>query len=1171
MKKILSVLLAFIFVFSCFPVIGLTATAETTKYFKVGTTEYATFAEAQQAVVDAGGEGTIYLINDIETTSRILTDNGNALTGSLTNLTIDGQGYEWKNSTSNNSAIRFDTEGCTYTLTNIDFVSASNCQVVQTIDSRALTLVLGSGITFTRTDSTESFTNAAVMLGNKATLKIDGAVFDMNAPAIVIWWGNDHTIELIKGTLSNGNGKAAIYPFSEGEGRTVKISGTLSDILVKENMGNATGAATTRQINIDDITGANSIVNATGAAYDTAALANPYAVFSVDADNIADGKTAGTYTFKNAVANVKDGGTITLAENIETFSRITDFTAKNLILDGNGKTWTHSVTNDSAVRLKGAFTYEVKNLTFETTKNCQIIQTIDGHATTVKLGEGLTVTQADSTAAYTNGAVMLGYNGTLIVDGAVFNLNAPAVACWTNGTHNIVLNKGTLSTGTNAGGKTGAVIDGHGVSDPCDITVNGTKDTMKVNTYAEGAFTARALTDADITAANRLYTIGTGNDYTGVFTSTAVYAFQVGTTKYTSMTKVMEAHASTDPLVIDMIDDFEGSTDITGKGGASITINGNGYTWKVPASDTASRFCLRVGVENQTVSITNLTFDFAGAKDSNSIVLQLSEKNGANLMLGEGVVLKNTGEVAVIAGIMQQVAKERAADPDNNVTAIAAADTTVTVSGATFDLNAPSIKSWGHNGGDAKVVLNSGTFRNAGDGVLAQGHDATATATVTFNGTKATLLVKDGDATATRAFMGKDIGLTATYLYGNETDIDATYLESTAGYLFEVVGGNKYKTFADALANVQNGGTIKLLDNIVSTERFTTDSVANLNNFTSLTIDGAKADGTGNYTWTNLAEKNSALRFDTAGCTFTLKNIDFKANSNCQTIQTKDNKNVTVVLGEGVTFSREDDTASFTNAVVMLGNNGKLVIDGAQFNLKAPVVVSWGSSVHYVELKKGTLSTGVGLYNGGSTRMEGAIITDGNGTTTVTFVGMQETVTVKENGSSRALAKKDIMTAGLTLRFESGTDYSEDALNGIKTTTGIVAVGVQQNLTKEDDLRLVVTVDSLEYYMIGADITWNNFTIKGTQKTGGHYNAATQKVYTSLIGEEDGEQVTYTAADFGNHTYISGIKLRGIKAAVSGAIEGNTSATFVIRPWIKTLDGEILYGEAQTYVFTPAS
>ena len=60
----------------------------------------------------------------------------------------------------------------------------------------------------------------------------------------------------------------------------------------------------------------------------------------------------------------------------------------------------------------------------------------------------------------------------------------------------------------------------------------------------------------------------------------------------------------------------------------------------------------------------------------------------------------------------------------------------------------------------------------------------------------------------------------------------------------------------------------------------------------------------------------------------------------------------------------------------------------------------------------------------------------------------------------------------------------------------------------------------------------------------------------------------HTAAEFGNHTYIAGIKLNGVKTLAKYA-EG--SVTMTIRPWIRTLEGEIIYGAEQTYIFTPAS
>ncbi|MBQ9783200.1 MAG: hypothetical protein IJW44_01625, partial [Clostridia bacterium] len=150
------------------------------------------------------------------------------------------------------------------------------------------------------------------------------------------------------------------------------------------------------------------------------------AVFQVDAGNVKDGGTAGTYNFVTAVTNVKDGGTIKMVGNAITTDRDDvssmdkSYTVDGAKNDGSGENWTwtrSSAGTNSIAKFGGSGkTITFKNINFHSENMCQILET-GGSGVILDLREGVKFTAASG--SFTNGGIMLNVGTTLHLNGAV--------------------------------------------------------------------------------------------------------------------------------------------------------------------------------------------------------------------------------------------------------------------------------------------------------------------------------------------------------------------------------------------------------------------------------------------------------------------------------------------------------------------------------------------------------------------------------------------------------------------------------------------------------------------------------------------------------------------------------------------------------------------------------
>ena len=218
--------------------------------------------------------------------------------------------------------------------------------------------------------------------------------------------------------------------------------------------------------------------------------------FSVAADQAADG-VGGTYaTLVDAVKAVKDGGTIKMTANYAVSERTDQDSVtktKGWTLDGNGNTWSIA-SNTWALRVGAANkTITFKNITFDysgTVAADRILQTSNvGTSCTLVLGEGTRFTKTGSGKL---ARAIMNQPCAINVDGAVFELDCPAIGTWGDGVYNVILTSGTLSADAN-----GAIYNGY-ETDSSGSTVTATGN-MKVYT---GATSTRDISINDINLKN---------------------------------------------------------------------------------------------------------------------------------------------------------------------------------------------------------------------------------------------------------------------------------------------------------------------------------------------------------------------------------------------------------------------------------------------------------------------------------------------------------------------------------------------------------------------------------------------------------------------------------------------------------------------------------------------
>lgn len=454
------------------------------------------------------------------------------------------------------------------------------------------------------------------------------------------------------------------------------------------------------------------------------AVAETTNYYSVDAANAEDGVGGQYATLGAAVAAVKDGGTIKLIGDITYTGRDTanpgiesakTYTVDGKKADGSGNyKITDSNKQQDIFKFSGSSHVTMTNIDFVVTGssgNDSIWFIADGKTDTLTLGSGVTVT---GTAAMTYGAVMMG-GGSLIIDGAVFNLNGAVAFPWgDNHAVSVTLNSGVFSTKGN-----GIIVKGYG-SATANVTLNS--KTVKVNDYANNQTgdNARALYTSDITAPGTI-SYGTGlsqADFTKpAEPSDAYVSVNAGATKYNTLAEAVAAAQNNDVLTV------HGELNVT----SATLINGKTLTLKGEDAAVIKGNTAILTLHNANVTIENLTLQCNTSDNYGVVTLgndQDSDNNytGSALTLNSGAKLINTASAGGNTGGNGVAAK---VESDNNrVTVNAGAE--ITTGGTTFWADKISMQ----------VTIAGGTVTSSNRGMVVNNNGTV--------GTKSSLTVTGG-------------------------------------------------------------------------------------------------------------------------------------------------------------------------------------------------------------------------------------------------------------------------------------------------------------------------------------------------------------------------------------------------------------------------------------------
>ena len=698
-------------VFAAFPV-----NAASTMYFKVGENEYATLKAALTANPsnDANNPTKVTMLSDYTGSE----DARNSSSGNIALCNyweLDGQGFTWTN-TSGNFNLRFEGNA---KFTNITFDyknSAKGNAVLQFGGVAGSSAVLGSGVYIKNTGSTT--VQLGVMFQKMGpTLTIDGAVFDLKAPAIATWEAGSssngaRTINLLSGTLSIGT-------YSTSTGAIVQ-NGTCYQLTV--NYGNAAGLKVndyssgekeTRPLYYTDVTA--TIATATYADGESVANFTPATLdmtkpFYVAAEHATDG-LANTYdNLVSAVAALKaEGGTVKLINDVTLSTRTllnSAATNKTYTIDGKkNETENYTITcaynsvNKDIIKFEGSANVTITNVTFAIpttgTANNTILFLGDSSNDTLTLGEGVLFTGG----TVVQGVVMLA-QGTLNISGAEFEVNGAAITLWGNKTRTLNLNSGVLSRSETIA----AIHHGYGsIGTNNTINVNA---LLTVNDYSVTPMETRNMYATDISS-----TI-TDGDTDAVVLNNGV-AFDVpktswitvgnGATKYYSLVDAVAAANDNDVLTVTGQMIVPSAAVIVGK---TLTLQGADATASITAS---GNFAVMV-LHNANVTVATLKLNSDSTNNNGVVTLGDTTSGqvaytGATLTLNSGAVLTNTYSSGGNTG-------------GNGVSALVANDNnTVTVNtGATITTGGTALRA--DNGGNLNVTIAGGTVTSTNRGMI---------------------------------------------------------------------------------------------------------------------------------------------------------------------------------------------------------------------------------------------------------------------------------------------------------------------------------------------------------------------------------------------------------------------------------------------------------------------
>ncbi len=326
-------------------------------------------------------------------------------------------------------------------------------------------------------------------------------------------------------------------------------------------------------------------------------------------------------------------------------------TIKNITIDGQGYKLTNRAkngANDSSIaKLGGTGSFTFTDITFDTTTGKHYFET-DKTAVTLKFGADVVFQNTGSTATNMP-AILIEKLAHIVIDGAVFKLNYPALAGWATADFaKVEVLSGTLSSGTHSS-RTGAITTGYNDTCCMDIFV----DVDKVNVYVNNT-TTRALTADDFSQV-----VNAAKTYSTVAVQGAAAKVEAFGYPYqsTNQDSTVTAYAELDAIyafapnnaVVNVVKSVDlTSTNIyMSKFDTAKAITLQGKTGSEVITLCAGLAFVEI-YSNASLTVENLTIKYD--ESAATTAAYMFKLHGGKLTLGEGVVAKHADLTGVATG-----------------------------------------------------------------------------------------------------------------------------------------------------------------------------------------------------------------------------------------------------------------------------------------------------------------------------------------------------------------------------------------------------------------------------------------------------------------------------------------------------------------------------------------
>lgn len=446
--------------------------------------------------------------------------------------------------------------------------------------------------------------------------------------------------------------------------------------------------------------------------------------------------------------------------------------------------------------------------------------------------------------------------------------------------------------------------------------------------------------------------------------------------------------------------------------------------------------------------------------------------------------------------------------------------------------------------------------------------------------------VKAGDITVTYDEAAGTYTVFVKCQYGYTVSEGVTYTASVstaADKSVAKIGSTSFASLADAMAAAENGDTITLLDHAVITESLAIDgksitvdlngyevaattAVFALTNGASLTLKGGSITTYGSKSYA--VSSNEADRItltDTTLTAYDSRVIYHTAEAGSVTITIKDStltakNSVAVLLADKQTEGTSLNTLVIENSTL----TGTSAVDAKRTNVTVKGSSALTATMNVAMLtgfkKTGATGYAIALSNNENATVGSVTVTGGSFIGTIgiepAYEGFTNEIAVAISGGRfDKPVPAEFCAEGYTPKdYGNGTFgvYSESAPTPPSTLdASIISHQVSKGENGLFSLRAIAGINSLNYKNFGYEVT---ITTAGGTKT---LTGTSTVAYTSIRSGE----TLYSIQEHFGFEY-------GCFATVTGLSLDSPSTEIVIRAYVTTSDGEKLYGDGVTLLYT---